>query len=63
VEVIIIIIRKKIFILFSSDYNTYSCNDDIAEMGDNPINEDKNKLIDNQLIIIQIQKLKTNKIM
>ena len=38
--------NKKLF--FLSDYNIYSCNDNTAEMGDNPISEDKNIIIINR---------------
>jgi hypothetical protein len=38
--------KKKLF--FLSDYNIYSCNDNTAEMGDNPISEDKNIIVINR---------------
>ena len=38
--------KKKLF--FLSDYNIYSCNDNTAEMGDNPISEEKNIIIINR---------------
>jgi hypothetical protein len=37
--------KKKLF--FLSDYNIYSCNDNTAEMEDNPISEDKNVIVIN----------------
>ena len=40
--------KKKKKLIFLSDYNIYSCNDNTVEMGDNPISEDKNIIVINR---------------